>query len=117
MKDDIATFNSLAPQQGDEYSIFRSDLTDGKFTVNRIQCKKSYRGPLPERMRDGDVVTIHRNGSTISACRPNKLHLRIEPRWNPESQECEFLVDEERCELWQVSQRILGDFMFDYWTL
>ncbi len=113
VKDDVAEFNRLPAHKRGSHE-FRAAFADGELVVRRIELVKDYRGTHEVDAADGkDVVVVRRSDEAITACRSGKLHLMIVPQWNPERQECDLQIDEATYPLWQISERILGEFLFD----
>ena len=58
------------------------------------------------------LVTIGRD-EKVQIERNRQPHFTVENRWNEETAACELLVDGKVVEPWQISQKALGDLLFD----
>ena len=114
VKADVAEFNRLPAHKRGGAFAFRTAFNDGELVVRRVALTEDYRGTHDTPVGDGtDVVVVRRADDAISACRAGKLHVSIIPQWNADRQECDYLLDEQPCQLWQIGERILGGFLFD----
>lgn len=43
---------------------------------------------------------------------PKKMGFEVTPKWNDQACSCDLFVDEEKLEIWQVSQRALTPLFF-----
>lgn len=71
-------------------------------------------GYFPKAGED-DRVSLEIHGDKILACRTGGMPLEISTWWNDETLTCEFLVGKDRkvMTLAQLSQRVIGDFLFE----
>lgn len=114
LKQDIQEYNQLGSEKRQKRKV-ESDLVDETFTV---RCKvevTNHRGTytIDDENRISDVVKVKWTGTSIRACRNGRMHMEITPRWNSASQKCDLVVDENVHDIWQISEMILGDFMFE----
>lgn len=114
LKRDIQRYNQLGSEKRGKRR-FQGELVDETFTVRCMVEVQNHRGThvIEDDSRTSDVIKVKRNGASIRVCRNGRMHIEITPRWNSASQKCDFVVDESACEIWQISEMILGDFMFE----
>ena len=62
-----------------------------------------------------DKIHVRKLESKIAASRTDnkKLDLSVTLKWNPETHSCDMLVDETPQILSTISQKIIGDFIFE----
>ena len=111
---DIGEFNQLSAHKRGPRR-FGTSFDDGEFVVKRTPVISDHRGNhgMDDPDYSGDVVSIRCAENAISVWRNSRMSFEIVPRWNAETQTCNLLVDGETFPLWQVSEKIIGDFMFE----
>jgi len=111
IKHDIACFTKPGIEKRGTRR-FNGSLTDSTFTVRRQNEVQNHRGT--HHVDDSsEPVTVRLDGDAILACRNGKVHIQIVPQWNSANQSCNFVVDGEVLPVWQISEMILGDYMFE----
>lgn len=72
------------------------------------------KGYFPKTGED-DRISLKIDGNKILACRAGEQPLEISTWWNDDTLTCEFLVGKDRkvMTLAQLSQRVIGDFLFE----
>ena len=65
----------------------------------------------PEQKKD--YVKCHLIEDRIVAERPNEWSLDIRSQWNEETLTCDLFIEDQVLSLSRISQRILGDFLFE----
>ncbi len=114
VKRDVQSYNALRP---DKRGIrqFRVFHDNGEFVIKRMAEISDHRGTevVEDVSYKGDVITVQCTETAISVRRKEHLNFEIEPRWNPESQTCDLLVDGEIHPMWRISEMIVGNFLFE----
>ena len=107
---DLQEFNKLQPHKRGKRQ-FQSSFDDRKYVIKRMVEFSDYHGT--HLIGDNeDVIIVRCDEMSISACRRGQLHLAIEPRWNSETQSCDLLINGQVHTIRQVSEKIIGDFLF-----
>lgn len=108
MESDIREFNNLSPKRRDDRIFNSSPIQDTAFEVCRVPLN-AVRG----RMRAGqDGILVQKAGASIKVTRDRGDLLTITPRWNEETLVCDLLVGGRPLSVSQISQRVLGNFLF-----
>ena len=108
MESDIREFNNLSPKRRYDRRFDSSPIQDTAFEVYRVPLN-AVRG----RMKAGqDGILVQKAGASIKVTRDRVSLLTITPRWNEETLTCDLLVEGEPVSIWQISQKILGNFFF-----
>ena len=108
MESDIREFNGLSPKRRVERMFDSSPIRDTAFEVYRVP-PNAVRG----RMRAGqDGILVQKAGASIKVTRDRGSLLTITPRWNEETLTCDLLVGGKPISIWQISQKVLGDYLF-----
>lgn len=113
IKRDLKAFNNLGLEKRGK-TRFAGYLEDQKFVIRRMIEVSNHRGNhiVLDKNHEGDVVKVALDGSSVMACRDGKMHVTIDTRWNVETQSCDMLVDDTLCEVWKISEMIVGAFLF-----
>ena len=113
IKADVRSFNGL-PSHKRGKRQFNVALANGEFVIQRMVEIENRRGQhiVEDTDHIGDVVTVRCAETAISACRKGQLHLEIVPCWNVDTQSCDLLIDGKVWPVWQVSEKIIGEFIF-----
>ncbi len=103
IKADVAEFNELSGKQRFEATLNGDDT----LTVRRWVHPEGGRA-----YTDSDSqISVSCAGKVIRA-RGKGLHVEIAPTWNPETRNCDLIVDAEALPLCRISETIIGDFLF-----
>ena len=84
------------------------------FSVEEMEHCTCVRRSPERNPRDtsGSVhFTLSRKAITVHL--PGELAFDVLPKWNETHLRCELFIDDELHDLWQISQKALGDFFFD----
>lgn len=111
---DVDTFNKLrSDKRGTRH--FSSSFDDGEFIIKRMIEVTDHRGMyvVEDDKYKSDIVVVRCAQTAISVCRNSRMNFTINPRWNPDSQECDMLVRGDAYPVWRISEMILGDFLFE----
>ena len=114
IRKDVGEFNQLpAHKRGPRR--FGTFFDDGEFVIKRRREVSDYQGNhvVDDPDYSGDVVSVRCAENAISVRRNSRMSFEIVPRWNAETQKCDLLIDGETFPLWQVSEKIVGNFMFE----
>ncbi|MCY4641276.1 MAG: hypothetical protein OXC41_01040 [Gammaproteobacteria bacterium] len=118
LKDDVNKFNRLTESQRGKRSFL---------TVNQDNCLHVFRACIGKNVAGEDILIKHQDYQDDSdqrvdfmleqesfiSRRGNLWEVKISFKWNPESLDCDYFVDEEMVTDKWISQKILGDFMFE----
>lgn len=123
LKTDIQHFNHLAEdKRGNRLFLIQPPSGTPPYRVYRARMVY---GPSPGQSTlqivpgsENDHLELYVAGVGIGACRNNHWNIEIRPVWNPDTLSCDYFVDngQKPLSLEQISQRILGDFLFENWT-
>ena len=105
VKFDIREANKvLSPaRHGQLFSV--EECTREKFRVRRYpECK---------RRDDSGFVTFELKRDSLVVHLPGERHFDIVPRWNEVELRCDLVVDGKSLDLWQITQKALGNFIFE----
>lgn len=105
LKADVAEFNSLSHKTDFEAQFEQG----GRLVVRRWMRPDGGRAYLDN---DNEVV-VRCTDNSILATRKKCLHIEVTPKWDPEALSCNLTVDGKVLPLWQISQMILGEFLFE----
>ena len=113
VSEDVARFNGLPPSKRDG----RCFITEGRDNGIAIcRAVKSNTHPFPLvvcRTHQGDFVFVDHTDNLIFAERLHERFIEVIPNWNAVNGSCDLGVNGSAMEPWMISQRIVGDFMFD----
>lgn len=114
VKRDVETFNRLRSDKRGTRQ-FRAAFDEGEVVVQRMVETKNERGThvIEDEQHKNDVIVVRCTPNAISVRRGSRLNFEIEPRWNPDSQECDMFVDGTPHPVWRISEMIIGDFLFE----
>ena len=108
LESDIREFNDLSPKKRDDRMFDSSPIRDAAFEVYRVS-----HSTIGERRRAGqDGILVQKASASIKVTRDRGDFLTITPRWNEETLACDLLVGGKLFSVWQISQKILGEFFF-----
>ena len=114
---DVKAFNRLDEPDwsGKQYKIVSNDSATRVFraVINRGQ---NPRGDelLIDPKREKDYIELREAEDRIVVERSNQdWRFEIVPKWSEERLECDLLIEDKALPLSRVSQRIIGDFLFD----
>ena len=109
MGTDIKGFNDLPPQNRRDRLFDSTLIRDSGLKVSRVS-----QNPVGDMVvvNADDFVLVEKTSTHITAKRTGHDSLTITPRWNEETLLCDLLVGGRPLSVWQISQRILGDFFF-----
>ena len=62
--------------------------------------------------RSAGRVVFEKNTASLSFQRPHEEKILIAPRWNEAETRCDLLIDNNKFELWEISQMALCEFFF-----
>lgn len=102
LKSDVEEFRQLSGRSDVDTVLDEDD----QFTIRRWT------------QPDGGCAVIDREivvtcaGKTIVA-RTKGLLIEVTPQWDREALTCDLLVEQEATPVWQISQMILGEFLFE----
>ena len=60
-----------------------------------------------------DEMLLHHDDNMIIAERGGQSRVEIVPCWNEDTLTCDLYVDDRSYPLWHISQKILGEFLFE----
>lgn len=107
---DVREFNSLSPHKRKERN-FLAEKQDLSIRVSRAAPAAGHPGNLVPTDID-DVVRVQKEAECIMAYRKSHWAIEICPEWNEETLTCDILIEGEPYTPWQISQKILADFLF-----
>ena len=107
----LRAFNALEPSKRQERLFWRTH-NETILTVYRAR-KIHNAGMEPDPGHKDDVVRVRCAASSIIACRRDHWNIEIVPKWNPATMKCDSLIEGQEATVSHVSQKILGDFMFE----
>ena len=99
MESDIREFNNLSPKRRDNRIFDSSPIQNTTFEVYRTGVGQ-------------DVILVQKAGASIKVTRDRGSLLTITPRWNEETLACDLLVGGKPLSVSQISQKVLGDYLF-----
>ena len=99
MESDIRKFNDLPPQNRLNRSFDSTPIRDTAFKVFRVS-------------HENDFILVQRSHMGITVERAGNASFTITPRWNEETLACDLLVGGKLFSVYQISQKILGEFFF-----
>ena len=113
VKADVRSFNSL-PSHKRGKRRFNVALANGEFVIQRMVEieRRGQQHIVEDTDHISDVVIVRCTETAIYACRKGHLHLEIVPCLNVDTQSCDLLIDGKVWPVWQVSEKIIGDFIF-----
>ena len=71
-----------------------------------------WRNEANENILSPEQVVFEQNTTSISFRKPGGDNVLIVPRWNEAETTCDLLIDNNKFELWEISQIALCDFFF-----
>lgn len=104
LKADVAEFKKLSNEADIEAKFEQGELVVRRWT--RPEGGRPY-------VEDENKVVVRCTDNSILATRKKCLHIEVTRKWDPEALSCNLLVDGKVLLLWQISQLILGDFLFE----
>ena len=107
----INAFNALESSKRQERFFWRTH-NETILTVYRAR-KIHNAGMEPDPGYKDDDVRVSCAVSSIIACRRDNWNIEIVPKWNPATMSCDFLIEGQEATVSHISQKILGDFMFE----
>lgn len=126
IRTDVCTFNRLSREKkiGRYFAVgpkpsgpHEAERTIGEsaFAVChgewRDKGRRQAEGYYPQEDNE-DCISLEIRGGKIIACRTGGKPLEISTWWNDETLTCDYFVSDTAMNLPQLSQRIIGDFLF-----
>ncbi len=71
-------------------------------------------GENSNRLAIEDCVVVTKTLTTITVVRNSVQAFEVRQEWNEDSLECDLMIDERRYDIWQISQKAIGDLLFGY---
>ena len=113
---DVRLFNSLPPERRQAH-LYCVQHVGTELFVRRAKEIKDYRGakmvlePIDDCM--DDCIHLRHDELAIVASRQGGSPLKVVPRWNEETLTCDFYIGNRTYTREAISQKILGEFLFD----
>ncbi len=115
---DVRKFNALNEKQRRDRHFVVTDPTESPHRVYRAHAARIpgreliYRR-IEESLDDHIQISLYDEGK-IGVSHKDKWSLIIHSQWNPDTLTCDLFIDDDEhpSSLHQISQRILGDFLF-----
>lgn len=108
IKSDIKRFNALDAEK-------RGSLTFDHDRKDRTTIGiglKANRGVLCGK--EDDYVWLKVTATSIEVYRKDALAFETDHRWNEKTLTCDLLIGDECYSIWQISQKAIGDLLFDF---
>ena len=113
---DINKFNSLPRTIEHKHFFMVEHEPDGNHTIHRAR-RIEYSANKHEMVRksqdDHDFVKISHTETALIAIRKDVWCCEVRLDWNEEDLTCDLILDGQARDLAHISQRILGDFLFE----
>ena len=107
----ITAFNALDSSKRRERLFWR---THNETILEIYRARKIYNAGMEQDPgHKDDVVRVRCAASSIIAYRRDHWNFEIIPKWNPATLSCDFLIEGQEVTVSHISQKILGDFMFE----
>ena len=104
VKCDVQRFNKLPEHQRRGLHFGHHQPDDGSVAIGIKTQDGIYRS---------DVVWIRHDSIGIRVSRNEDTMFEIERAWNSETFICDLLIDGKACSLWRISQKAIGDLLFE----
>lgn len=104
IRQDIKCFNKLPPYKREG----RGEITYRKHDANHVYVGYAE----SERLMVSEHVCIRMTASDMEVRSHEQSLLTVEREWNPKTLTCDLLIEGEIHSLWQISQKAIGDLLF-----
>ena len=114
---DVDRFNRLERTQDSNRFFVVESESDG-CTVRHARIQRFADGKnqfIRASDPDSDFVRVSHTDSGLLAERRDFWKLEVKMQWNPATLQCDLMMDGEARPLDYVSQRAVGDFLFEDW--
>ncbi|MDE2699693.1 MAG: hypothetical protein OXI23_12550 [Gemmatimonadota bacterium] len=114
-ENETGRYFAVGPKPAGPHEVERT-IGESAFAVCHGEWRdKAYHqveGYFPQEDND-DCIALEIRGGKILACRTGGKPLEISTWWNDDTLTCDYFVGDKAMNLAQLSQRIIGDFLFE----
>ncbi|MCY4522439.1 MAG: hypothetical protein OXC13_16895 [Caldilineaceae bacterium] len=103
IKHDVKCFNGLPPDKRVLPTVRHE----------RIENTVHFGFEHPAGMHQGPLVTVRIESAKVQVLRDRTFLFEVDRQWNEQTLTCDLLIEGKTYFLWQISQKAIGDLLFE----